>query len=67
MTMGLTLRRTALRISRLKGADTLILSGYPPPRTSDPRLSGALHWKSVRHRLIADGDDLNLLRRHFVD
>jgi hypothetical protein len=36
MTMGLTLRRTARRINRLKGACMLIPSGYLPPCYQGP-------------------------------
>src|SRR5215471_5217041 len=38
MTMGLTLRRTARRINRLKGACMLIPSGYLPPCHQAPDL-----------------------------
>jgi len=38
MTMGLTLRRTARRINRLKGASALVPPGYLPPGHQTPDL-----------------------------
>src|ERR1035438_1872508 len=45
MTIGLTLRRTARRINRLKGARALIPSHYLPPSRPDPRVAAALHQR----------------------
>ena len=49
MTMGLTLRRTALRISRLKGADYAHSFRLPAAMPLDPRLPGALNANDRGH------------------
>lgn len=49
MTMGFTLRRTARRISRLKGACVFIPSAYLPSPQPDPRVSAALAVRGQPH------------------
>ena len=64
MTIGLTWRRTARRIKRLKEA--VLTTSLQPTRSPDPRLFGALHDRGfhVKQVLRSAGQEPKSLSRY---